>query len=113
MPGLYKRKRDVALITIVYNKIDLVDNKSNEKIVAKRSRDRKWIKHRGEKGTYNNIVLDLFLHDLEGFHFFLCMNYEQFIELTEMIALIFPKQISDEENDTQTKTGINLKISCS
>ena len=91
MSGLYKRKRDVALITIVSNRIDLVDNESNEKIAEKRDRDRKWIKYRGEKGTYNNTVLDLFLHDVEGFHRFLCMNYEQIIELTEIIAPNFSK----------------------
>ena len=44
-----------------------------------------------EKGAYNNIVLDLFLHDEEGFRHFMHMNYEQFIELTEMIAPIVSK----------------------
>ena len=42
MLGLYKRKRDVALITIVSNIIDLVDNEPKEKRVVKRGRDRKW-----------------------------------------------------------------------
>ena len=36
---LYKRKRDVALITIVNNIIDLVGDEPNEKRVAKRGRD--------------------------------------------------------------------------
>ena len=37
---LYKRKRDVALITIVNNIIDLVDDVPNEKrVVVKRGRD--------------------------------------------------------------------------
>ena len=49
---------------------------------------RKWIKYRDEKGAYDNIVLDLFLHDEEGFRRFMCMNYEQVIELTVMIAPI-------------------------
>ena len=30
MPGLYKRKRDVALIILVNNIIDLVDDKPKE-----------------------------------------------------------------------------------
>ena len=43
--GLYKRKRDVALITIANNIIDLVDDESKEKRGVKRVRDRKWIKN--------------------------------------------------------------------
>ena len=40
------------------------------------------------------------------------LNYEQFIELTEMIAPLFPKLTSDEESDIpQTSTFIDLKIS--
>ena len=74
MLGLYKRKRDGALITIVSNIIDLVDNEPKEKRVVKRGRDRKWIKDRDEKGAYNNIVLDLFLHDEEGFFVVLCVR---------------------------------------
>ena len=74
MLGLYKRKRDVALITIVNNIIDLVDNEPKEKRVVKRGRDRKWIKDRDEKGAYNNIVLDLFLYDEEGFFVVLCVR---------------------------------------
>ena len=64
----------------------------SKKIVIKRGRERKWIKDRDEKGTYNDIVLDLFLHDEEWFRHFIRMNYEQFIELTEMIPLLFPKR---------------------
>ena len=60
----------------------------SKKIVVKRGRERKWIKDRDEKGAYNDIVLDLFLHDEEWFRQFMRMNYEQFIELTEMIAPI-------------------------
>ena len=30
--------------------------------------------------------IDIFLHDEEGFRHFMRMNYEQFIDLTEMIA---------------------------
>ena len=78
--GLYKRKRDVALVTIANNIIDLVDDESKEKRVVKRGRDRKWIKNRDEKGAYNNIVLDIFLYDEEGFCHFMRMNYEQFID---------------------------------
>ena len=74
MLGLYKRKRDVALITIVNNTIDLVDDEPKEKRVVKRGRDRKWIKDRDEKGAYNNIVLDLFLHDEEGFFAVSCVR---------------------------------------
>ena len=78
-----------------------------EKKVVKSGRDRKWINYQDEKSAGNNI----FLHNGEGFCRFMCMNYEQFIELTEMIALLFPKKISDEESDIrQTKTSINLKI---
>ena len=44
-----------------------------------------------EKGAYNNIVLDIFLHDEEGFRHFMRMNYEQFIDVTEMIAPIVSK----------------------
>ena len=44
MLGLYKRKRSVALIAILNNTIDLVDNEPKEKRVVKRGRDRKWIK---------------------------------------------------------------------
>ena len=82
--------------------------------VVKRVRDPKWIKDRDEKGSYNNIVLDLFLHDQEVFRRFMRMNYEQFIELTEKIAHIcFQNGHSDEKSDMpQTKTCINLKISC-
>ena len=39
MSGLDKRKRNVALITIVNNIIDLVDDKAKEKRVVKRGRD--------------------------------------------------------------------------
>ena len=53
--GLYKRKRDVALITIANNIIDLVNDESKEKRVVKRVRDRKWIKNRDEKGAYRYI----------------------------------------------------------
>ena len=74
MLGLYKRKRGVALITILNNVIDLVDDEPKEKRVVKRGRDRKWIKDRDEKGAYNNIVLDLSLHDEEGFRRFMHMN---------------------------------------
>ena len=82
MPRLYKRKRDVALITLVNNIIDLVDDKPKENLIAEEGRDQKWIKNQGEKGSYNNIVLDLFLHVEEEFHRFMLMNYEQFIDLT-------------------------------
>ena len=44
-----------------------------------------------EKGAYDNIVLDIFLHDEEGFRHFIRMNYEQFIDVTEMIAPIVSK----------------------
>ena len=91
MLGLYKRKRGVALIAILNNIIDLVDNEPKEKRVVKRGRDRKWIKDWDEKGAYNNIVLNLSLHDEEGFRRFVHMNYEQFIELTEMITPIVSK----------------------
>ena len=91
MSGLDKRKRNVALITIVNNIIDLVDDKAKEKRVVKRGRDWKCIEDRDEKGAYNNIDLDLFFHDEEGFRRFMRMNYEQFIELTEMIAPIVSK----------------------
>ena len=46
----------------------------SKKIVVKRGRERKWIKDRDEKGAYNDIVLDLFLHDEEWFRHF--MKYE-------------------------------------
>ena len=80
MSGLYKRKGDVALIAIVNNITDLTDDEPTEKRVVKRSRDGKWIKDRKKKGAYNNIVLDLFLLDEEGFRCFMRMNYEQLIE---------------------------------
>ena len=32
------------------------------------------VKDRDEKGAYNNIVLDLFLHDEEGFFVVLCVR---------------------------------------
>ena len=86
MSGLDKRKRNVALITKVNNIIDLVEDKAKEKRVVKRGRDWKYAEDRDEKGAYNNIDLDLFLNDEEGFRRFMRMNYEQFIELTEMIA---------------------------
>ena len=41
MTGLYKRKRDVALIATVNNINHLVDDKPNEKTFAKRGRDDK------------------------------------------------------------------------
>ena len=88
MPGFYKRKRDVALTTLVNNIIDLIDDKPKEKWITEEGRDRKGIKNRGEKGSYNNVVLDLFLHVEEEFGRFMRMNYEQFIDLTEMIAAI-------------------------
>ena len=83
MSGLYKRKIDVALITLVDNIIDLVDDKPKGKWITKKGRDR--------KNSYNNVVLDLFLHDEEEFRRFMRMNYEQFIDLTEMIAPIVSK----------------------
>ena len=89
MPRLYKRKRDVASITLVNNIIDLVDDKPKENLITEEGRDQKWIKNQGEKGSYNNIVLDLFLHVEEEFRRFMRMNYEQFIDLTQMIAPIF------------------------
>ena len=64
--------------------------KKRKKRVVKRGRYQKWIKDRDEKVECNNIVLDLFLHDEEGFHRFMRMNYEKFIELTEMIFPILP-----------------------
>ena len=64
---------------------------SQMKRVVKRGTDRNWIKDRDEKEPYSNIVLDLFLHDEEGFCRFMRMNYEQFIELTEMMAAIVSK----------------------
>ena len=91
MSGLYKRKRDVVLITIVNDIMDLVDDELNEKTVLKRGRDRKSIKDRDEKAAYNNIVLYLYLHDEEGFGRFMRLNYEQLIELTERIAPIVSK----------------------
>ena len=109
MLGLYKWKSDVALITIVNNILDLVDNKPKEKRVVKRGRDQEWIKDRGEKVTYNNIVLDLFLHDEEGFRCFIRMNYEQFIELTEIIAPIVSK-MDTEGKQYAPKTCITLRF---
>ena len=91
MFGLCKRKIGVALITILNSVIDLVDDEPNEKRAVKRGRGRKWIKYWDEKGAYNNIVLDLFLYDEEGFHRFVYMNYKQFLELTEMKAPIVSK----------------------
>ena len=73
------------------NITDFVDDELNEKTVVKRGRDQKWTKYRDEKFPYNNTVLDLFLHDEEGFRRFRCMNYEHFIGLTEMISLIVSK----------------------
>ena len=64
--------------------------KKRKKRVVKRGRYQKWIKDRDKKVACNNIVLDLFLHDEEGFHRFMRMNYEKFIELTEMIFPILP-----------------------
>ena len=68
MSGLYKRKRDVALITIVNkanDRIDLVEDKPNEKRVKKKGRDGKWIKDQD----------NLFLYYSEGFCRFIHMNY--------------------------------------
>lgn len=46
------------------NIFGLLDRENfSEKVVAKRGRDRKWIKDRKEKRPYNNIVLDLALKD--------------------------------------------------
>ena len=67
MLELCKRRRDVALISIVNNIIDLVDNDSKKKRVVKRGREQEWINDREETGAYSNIVLDLCLHDEEGF----------------------------------------------
>ena len=64
---------------------------SQREKVVKRGRNQGWIKVRDEKGAYNNIALDLFLHDEEGFHRFTHMSCEQFIELTEIIAFIVSK----------------------
>ena len=69
----------MAIITIVNNIIDIIEDEPQEQRVAKRGRDRKWIKDRDEKGAYSNIILDLSLHDEEGFRRFMRMNYEQFI----------------------------------
>ena len=74
-----------------------------KKRVVKRGRGREWTKDRDEKGAYNNIVSDLFLHDKEGFRRFMRMNYEKFIELTEMIAPIVSKM------DTVMRKAICLK----
>ena len=41
MLRLYKRKRDVALITVVNNITDLVEDEPKEKRVLKGGRDRK------------------------------------------------------------------------
>ena len=41
MSGLFKRKRDVTLITVVNNIIDLVDDEPNEKRIVKTGRDQK------------------------------------------------------------------------
>ena len=77
MSGLHNRKRDVALITIVNNIINLVEHEPNEKRVVKRGTDR--------KSACNNIILDWFFHDEEGFRRFMCMNYEltPFVSKTE------------------------------
>ena len=80
MSGLYKRKGDVALIAIVNIITDLTDDEPKEKRVVKRGTDGKWIKDRNKKGAYNNIVLDLFLLDEEGFRCFMRMIYEQLIQ---------------------------------
>ena len=39
MSGLYERKRDIVLIKIVNNIIDLVDDEPNKKRVVNRGRD--------------------------------------------------------------------------
>lgn len=85
MSGLHERKRDVALIAIVNNIINLVEHQPNEKRVVKRGTDQKWIKYRDEKSACNNIVLDWFFHDEEGLRRFMCMNYEltSFVSKTE------------------------------
>ena len=53
----------MVVITML-NIFGLLDRENfSEKVVAKRGRDRKWIKDRKEKRPYNNIVLDLALKD--------------------------------------------------
>ena len=58
MSGLYERKRDIVLIKIVNNIIDLVDDEPNKKRVVNRGRDWKLIKYRDEKSAYSNIDWD-------------------------------------------------------
>lgn len=84
------------------NIFGLLDRENfSEKVVAKRGRDRKWIKDRKEKRPYNNIVLDLALNVHEGFRRFMRMNYEQFIELSKLIT------ITDSKNNTRMR-----KVAC-
>ena len=65
MSGLYERKRDVALIKIVNNIIDLVDDEPNKKRVVNRGTDWKLIKYRDEKSVYNNIDWDDSLYSFQ------------------------------------------------
>ena len=100
MQTLKERKRKVVVITIV-NIFGLLDRENfSEKVVAKRGKDRKWMKDRKEKRAYNNIVLDLSLNDHEGFRRFMRVNYEQFLELSKLIPII------DSKNDTSMRTAI-------
>ena len=90
MLGLYKWKREVAVITKVNNITDLVDDEPKGKSCKERQKP-KWIKIWDKKGAFNNIALDLFLHDEEEFCHFMHMSCEQFIESTEIIASIVSK----------------------
>ena len=51
------------------------NDEPNEKRFVARGRERKWIKYQYEKRACNNIVLDLFLHDEEGFRRFMCIFF--------------------------------------
>ena len=81
-----------------------------EKKVIKRGRDQKWTKDRGEKGVYKNVVLDSLLHDEERFRLFICMNYEQSIKLTEMIAPIVSNSDTVMRKAICPKQGLALTL---
>ena len=49
------------------------------KVAAKGGKDQKWIKDRKGKGEHIKFILYLLLNDHKGFHWFIWINYEQFI----------------------------------
>ena len=62
--------------------------------VTKRGKTRNWIKRRGEKGYFNNIVTELMVEDTAAYREMMRMNHEDFKRLLKAIEPdITPRQV--------------------